>query len=70
MTILFDATRSVKTRRARVFGQGIRLHDRRAPYSASDLAWWSAQTFADRDLDQRAGEIAALDALEAGYYPF
>ena len=79
MTILFDATRPVKTARRKSFAIGVTRpnRERRAPYTAADAAWWAANApsnptgyevngIADSIIDQAAGEAAALDRMEAG----
>lgn len=78
MTILFDATRPVKTRRRRPFAAGL-SEPKREPYTGADLAW-AAQALNEnsevyvvvryRDepaarLEQRAGEAAWYDTMAA-----
>lgn len=60
MTILFDATRKVKTAR-RVFGQGIPVGDCRQPYSAADLAWAAA------NLNASATDYAVVGLTDDAY---
>lgn len=66
MTILFDARRSVKSRRR--FGAGLLAWSPsvRVPYTAADAAWWTTQSN-QSDLDARAAEAEATDRLERGY---
>jgi hypothetical protein len=76
MTILFDATRPVKT--TRPFGAGILRPTRFVP-SAEDEAWWAANAPSNieaaqsanweppaTDWDALADESAAQDRLERG----
>ena len=76
MTILFDSTRKSKTvRRRRVFAQGVPVSQKRAPYTAADLAWAAENlnqtttqyvpTAYDRHVDQLAGEAAWYDSVGA-----
>ena len=68
MTILFDATRTVKP--ARPFGRGIlrSLPTYRAPYTAAEASMWAAMSahLDNARLDRLAGESAALSLMEAG----
>jgi hypothetical protein len=82
MSILFDSTRPVKTRRNHVFGVGLGLsYDNTRPpvrpYSDEDWAWYcenvsrrSGGVDDDRpsasDLERRAEECRFLDAYEIG----
>ena len=74
MTILFDATRPVKTTRpARRFGAGI-LATRpvyTSDHTAADEAWWAAESarLEDARFDWMAAETAALDSLTRGLIP-
>jgi hypothetical protein len=77
MTILFDATRRVKS--ARPFAQGLRLSEpRRQPYTAEDAAWWASNSPANRrgydvigrsdaSLEFAAGCFAVGSLMDAGF---
>jgi hypothetical protein len=73
MTILYDATRPVKTTRR--FGAGIlaTYPTYRVDYSAADAAWLAADNARreaeNRMFDRMAREAAALDALTRGLIP-
>ena len=81
MTILFDATKPVKTTRNRPFGLGIaRQRDERLPYGPTheDAAWWAYEankdcrdyevvsTAEDRHFDRMAAEFHEMDLLCRG----
>ena len=71
MTILFDATRPVKTSRpARRFGAGLlaTLPTYRTGHTSADAVWWAAESarLEDARFDRTAGESAFMDRYEAG----
>lgn len=79
MTILFDATRPVKSHR-RPFAAGLSFA-RRQPFTTTDLAWWAANApsngagyevvgRSDAALEQAAGAAAAQARMDAGCCPF
>jgi hypothetical protein len=81
--VIFDSTiRRVKpVSRPFALGLSPERPERRAPFTAADLAWAAANLNAtardytvvgpaDSVVAQKAGEAAALDAFEAGYRPF
>ena len=81
MTILFDATKPVKTTRNRPYGLGIvRQRPERLPFGPTpeDAAWWAYEsnkgrrdyevvaTAEDRHFDRMAAESRELDLLCRG----
>jgi hypothetical protein len=71
MSILFDSTRPVKTRRNHIFGFGLSYDNTRPPvrpYSDEDWAWYceNVSRRSASDLDRRAEECRFMDAYERG----
>lgn len=69
MTILFDATRTVKPATTRRFGVGILPPRGAKPYTQADLDWLTednARREENAVFDRLAEESAAMDRLEAG----
>lgn len=63
MTILFDATRPVKS--SRPFGAGLEAPARPARHDSSDEAWWAAHSPLNRDgYDVVSRPIRAIDCPE------